>query len=47
MTSQVDIYSTTYSNFTSDVRARIRQEVFGEDIGQHSWTTAVVSMPSI
>lgn len=40
MTGQVDIYSTTYSNFTSDVRARIRQEVFGEDIGQHSWTTA-------
>ena len=40
MTNRVDIYSTTYSNFASDVRARTRQEVFGEDIGQHSWTTA-------
>lgn len=40
MTETVDIYSTTYANFASDLRARLRVEVFGEDIGQHSWTTA-------
>jgi hypothetical protein len=28
------------SNFNSELSVRIRNEVFGEDIGQNSWTTA-------
>ena len=40
MSSDPNRYNTTYANFDSDVSARIREEVFGEDIGQNSWTTA-------
>ncbi len=40
MSGRKDRYKTTYSSFTSELSARIRSEVFGEDIGQNSWTTA-------
>ncbi len=33
-------YQANYGNFQSDLYARIRQEAFGEDIGQNSWLTA-------
>lgn len=33
-------YQANYGNFQSDLYARIRQEAFGEDIGQNSWQTA-------
>jgi 2-polyprenyl-3-methyl-5-hydroxy-6-metoxy-1,4-benzoquinol methylase len=33
-------YDTNYGNFQTDVYAQIRQEAFGEDIGQNSWLTA-------
>lgn len=36
----VNHYTTTYSHFTAAVNAQIRQETFGEDIGQNSWLTA-------
>lgn len=40
MNRKVDLFDITYSNFEADVLERIRQETFGEDFGQNSWTTA-------
>src|SRR5262249_14689075 len=40
MPKRVDLYKTTYGNFKDRVLAEIRQEAFGEDIGQNSWLTA-------
>lgn len=39
MSNQVDLYNSTYGNFETQVLARIRQETYGEDIGQNSWIT--------
>jgi cyclopropane fatty-acyl-phospholipid synthase-like methyltransferase len=39
MSNAVDLYNSTYSNFQRDVLAAIRQEAFGQDIGQNSWIT--------
>jgi cyclopropane fatty-acyl-phospholipid synthase-like methyltransferase len=33
-------YNTNYGNFQTELYAQIRQEAFGEDIGQNSWLTA-------
>ena len=33
-------YDATYGNFQTELYAQIRQEAFGEDIGQNSWLTA-------
>jgi cyclopropane fatty-acyl-phospholipid synthase-like methyltransferase len=33
-------YSANYGNFQTELYAKIRQEAFGEDIGQNSWLTA-------
>jgi SAM-dependent methyltransferase len=33
-------YDANYNRFSTDLYARIRQEAFGEDIGQNSWLTA-------
>jgi cyclopropane fatty-acyl-phospholipid synthase-like methyltransferase len=33
-------YEANYKNFQSNLYAQIRQEAFGEDIGQNSWLTA-------
>jgi cyclopropane fatty-acyl-phospholipid synthase-like methyltransferase len=33
-------YNDNYGNFKTDLYAQIRQEAFGEDIGQNSWLTA-------
>ncbi|HEY7093351.1 MAG TPA: hypothetical protein VH393_09245 [Ktedonobacterales bacterium] len=33
-------YSRTYNLFDDPVSAQLRQEVYGEDIGQNSWLTA-------
>lgn len=40
MTRHVELYDSTYNNFTERVLAAIRQETYGEDIGQNSWLTA-------
>ena len=40
MSERVDLFDNTYSNFTEQVLAAIRQETFGKDIGQNSWLTA-------
>lgn len=39
MSKQVDLYNSTYGNFEEQVLAKIRQETYGEDIGQNSWIT--------
>lgn len=39
MSNQVDLYNSTYGNFEQRVLAEIRQESYGEDIGQNSWIT--------
>src|SRR6266446_2217246 len=33
-------YNTNYGNFETELYAQIRQEAFGEDIGQNSWLTS-------
>jgi cyclopropane fatty-acyl-phospholipid synthase-like methyltransferase len=38
--SGVDLYGASYRNFTHQLYADIRNEAFGEDIGQTSWLTA-------
>lgn len=35
-----NFYNLTYGNFARQVFTKIRQETFGEDIGQNSWLTA-------
>jgi len=40
MTQRVDLYDSTYGQFTEQVLAAVRAETFGEDIGQNSWITA-------
>jgi SAM-dependent methyltransferase len=40
MSEPVDHYNAIYSRFGEAVLARVRQEAFGEDIGQNSWLTA-------
>ena len=39
MTKQVDLYNSTYGNFEESVMAEVRQETYGQDIGQNSWIT--------
>jgi ubiquinone/menaquinone biosynthesis C-methylase UbiE len=40
MKAQVEIYSGTYQHYSDEVYRQIRQETWGEDIGQNSWLTA-------
>jgi cyclopropane fatty-acyl-phospholipid synthase-like methyltransferase len=40
MKKQTDLYNSTYGKFTDAVLTEIRQEAFGQDIGQNSWITA-------
>ncbi len=39
MAKRVDLFDSTYSNFTEKVLDAIRKETFGVDIGQNSWLT--------
>ena len=39
MAKRVDLFDSTYSNFTEEVLDAIRKETFGVDIGQNSWLT--------
>jgi cyclopropane fatty-acyl-phospholipid synthase-like methyltransferase len=38
--SPAGLYNTNYGNFQTELYAQIRQEAFGEDIGQNSWLTS-------
>ncbi len=40
MADSSNFYALTYGHFAHPVLAEIRQETFGEDIGQNSWVTA-------
>jgi cyclopropane fatty-acyl-phospholipid synthase-like methyltransferase len=40
MKKQTDLYNSTYGKFTDAVLTEVRQEAFGQDIGQNSWITA-------
>jgi SAM-dependent methyltransferase len=40
MADSSNFYTLTYSHFAHPVLAEIRQETFGEDIGQNGWLTA-------
>jgi len=40
MTTRIDLFDNTYSNFTEQVLQAVREETFGRDIGQNSWLTA-------
>ena len=39
MSQHIDLFDSTYGNFSTRVLNAIRAETFGEDIGQNSWTT--------
>ncbi len=39
MSDQVDLYNSTYGNFKEQVLTTVRQETYGQDIGQNSWIT--------
>lgn len=39
MTERVDLFDSTYKNFTDQVLDAIRKDTFGIDIGQNSWVT--------
>lgn len=39
MSGRVDLYDSTYSQFTEQVLESVRRETFGRDIGQNSWLT--------
>jgi SAM-dependent methyltransferase len=39
MTKRVDLFDSTYSHFSRHVLETIREETFGQDIGQNSWNT--------
>lgn len=40
MTETVDLYDSHYSQVEADVYRAVREEAFGEDLGQTSWITA-------
>ena len=40
MSKAVDLYNNVYGDYESSAEAAVRQETYGEDIGQSSWMTA-------
>lgn len=40
MKSKVELFTGIYKNYAEDVYKNIREETYGEDIGQTSWLTA-------
>lgn len=40
MTTHVDFFDKPYANFAEQVLVAIREETFGQDIGQNSWVTS-------
>ncbi|WP_071941601.1 SAM-dependent methyltransferase [Halomonas aestuarii] len=39
MTENVDLYSSSYSNYSLETYSEIRRETYGEDYGQTSWVS--------
>lgn len=40
MPDSVDLYNTSYDNFSAAAQQKVRAETYGEDIGQSGWMTA-------
>src|SRR6476661_690545 len=40
MSGAVNLYDNVYADFGSDAERAVRQEAYGEDLGQSSWLTA-------
>lgn len=40
MTSSVNLYDNVYGDFASTAEVAVRQQAYGEDLGQSSWLTA-------
>lgn len=40
MDAPVDLYNTSYEQFSADVHQAVRAATYGEDLGQSSWMTA-------
>ena len=40
MRASLDLYNTSYDNFSARVQAAVRAETYGQDLGQSSWMTA-------
>jgi len=40
MTRRIDLFDSTYRNFTEQALQAVREETYGRDIGQNSWLTA-------
>src|SRR5437870_6544737 len=40
MRASLDLYNTSYDNFSARVQAEVRAETYGQDLGQSSWMTA-------
>jgi hypothetical protein len=40
MSREVDFYDSHYGHLSTDPQVEVRQETFGEDLGQVSWMTA-------
>jgi SAM-dependent methyltransferase len=38
--SKSEVYDSLYATFDSPLSKQLRQEAYGEDVGQHSWLTA-------
>ena len=38
--AEKDAYKSIYATFNSPLSRKLRQDAYGEDIGQHSWVTA-------
>ena len=43
MTENVDLYNSSYSNYSLDLYSEIRLETYGEDYGQTSWASTAES----
>jgi ubiquinone/menaquinone biosynthesis C-methylase UbiE len=39
LAAKVDLYNNSYGNYELDVHRRVRQETYGQDLGQTSWAT--------
>ena len=40
MSAKADLYNNAYGNYASDVYREIREETYGQDLGQTSWVTS-------
>src|SRR2546427_130339 len=40
MPASVDLYNTSYDNYSARVQVEVRAETYGQDLGQSSWMTA-------